>query len=63
MYFPNEVSHLVKVNEMMDQIDEMLSELRMEYGEMAKCYDEALQRIEELESELIFQEEMSNALV
>lgn len=53
----------MKVNEMMDQIDEMLSELRMEYREMAKCYDEALQRIEELESELIFQEEMSNALV
>ena len=63
MYFPNEVSHLVKVNEMMDQIDEMLSELRMEYREMAKCYDEALQRIEESESELIFQEEMRNALV
>ena len=63
MYFPNEVSHLMKVNEMMDQIDDMFSELRMEYRDMAKCYDEALQRIETLESELVFREEMDDDLV
>ena len=63
MYIPNEQSQLAKINEMMEQIDKVFSELRLEYYDMVKWYDEALQRIEELESDMIFREEMEDGLV
>lgn len=63
MYFPSEPGHLTKVNEMAEQIDEIFTELLLECRGMAKRYDEALHRIEELESDIIFLEEMKNGLV
>ena len=63
MYFPGEVSHMMKVNEMLDQVDELFSELRLEYCDMANRYDEALRQIEELEADLISREEMDYGLV
>ena len=63
MYFPNEQSHLMKVNEMAEQIDDIFTELRLEYKEMAERYDEALRRIGELESEALLREEIEDVQV
>lgn len=60
MYFSLEPDHLMKVKEMAEQIDALFTELRMEYLDMAKQYDEALQRIEKLEADAIFWEEYGN---
>ena len=46
------------VQEMLEQIEEIYTNLRQEYLEMAKSYDEAIVRITELEADRIYYEEL-----
>ena len=41
------------IQEMFDRVDEIISELQLEYADLARRYDEAQERIEDLESELM----------
>lgn len=50
-----EVEHrITHVNEMLEQMEEIYTDLRLEYLEMAKAYDEAMERITELEADRIY---------
>lgn len=42
------------IHEMLEQMEEIYSDLRLEYLDMAKKYDEAMERIEELEADKIY---------
>jgi len=46
------------IHEMLEQMEEIYSDLRLEYLDMAKKYDEAMQRIEELEVDKIYLEDV-----
>lgn len=46
------------IHEMLEQMEEIYSDLRLEYLDMAKKYDEAMQRIEELEADKIYLEDV-----
>ena len=46
------------IHEMLEQMETIYSELRLEYLDMAKRYDEAMERIEELESNKIYLEDV-----
>ena len=48
----------IHVQEMLEQIEEIYTDLRLEYLEMAKSYDEAIVRITELEADRIYYEEL-----
>ena len=41
------------IHEMLEQMEAIYAELRLEYMDMAKKYDEAMVRIEELEADKI----------
>ena len=57
-----EESHLMKVKEKLEQMDDLLTDLRIDYLEMAQKYDEALQQIDDLEAEALFMREESYEL-
>ena len=42
----------------LEQIEDMYTDLRMEYFEMAKSYDGLMDRISELESDKVYLEEL-----
>ena len=46
------------IHEMLEQMEAVYSDLRLEYLDMAKKYDEAMQRIEELEVYKIYLEDV-----
>ena len=46
------------IHEMLEQMEEIYSDLRLEYLDMAKKYDEAMERIEELEADKIYLEDV-----
>ena len=46
------------IHEMLEQMGEIYSDLRLEYLDMAKKYDETMQRIEELEVDKIYLEDV-----
>jgi len=46
------------IHEMLEQMEEIYSDLRLEYLDMAKKYDETMQRIEELEVDKIYLEDV-----
>ena len=46
------------IHEMLEQMEEIYSDLRLEYLDMAKKYDEAMVRIEELEADKIYLEDV-----
>ena len=46
--------HITRVNEMLEQMEEIYTDLRLEYLEMAKSYDEAMERITELEADRVY---------
>ena len=58
-----EESNLMKVEKMVEQIDGIFTELRLEYLDMAKRYDEALKQIETLEEDATYWEDVRNGLV
>ena len=45
-------------HEMLEQMEAIYSELRLEYMDMAKKYDDAMVRIEELEADKIYLEDV-----
>ena len=47
-----------RINEMLDQIESIYTDLRLEYIEMAKSYDDAVVRIEELEADKLYLEDL-----
>ena len=47
-------NRITRVNEMLEQIEEIYTDLRLEYLEMAKSYDEAIERLTELEADRIY---------
>ena len=47
-----------KAEELLSQIEELFSEFRFEYLEMSRCLDDAEGRIEELETDRVYLEEM-----
>lgn len=46
------------IHEMLEQMETIYAELRLEYMDMAKKYDEAMERIEELEADKIYLEDV-----
>ena len=46
------------IHEMLEQMETIYAELRLEYMDMAKKYDEAMRRIEELEADRICLEDV-----
>ena len=46
------------IHEMLEQMEAIYAELRLEYMDMAKRYDEAMVRIEELEADKIYLEDV-----
>ena len=46
------------IHEMLEQMETIYAELRLEYMDMAKKYDEAMVRIEELEVDKIYLEDL-----
>jgi len=46
------------IHELLEQMEVVYSELRLEYLDMAKKYDEAMERIEELEADKIYLEDV-----
>ena len=47
--------HITRVNEMLEQMEEIYTDLRLENLEIAKSYDEALERIiTELEADRVY---------
>ena len=46
------------IHEMLEQMEAIYAELRLEYLDMAKRYDEAMERVEELEADKIYQEDV-----
>ena len=47
-------NHITRVNEMLEQMEEIYTDLRLEYLKMAKSYDEAIERIAELEADRVY---------
>ena len=48
-------NHITRVNEMLEQMEEIYTDLRLENLEIAKSYDEALERIiTELEADRVY---------
>ena len=46
------------IRELLEQMEVVYSELRLEYLDMAKKYDEAVERIEKLEADKIYLEDV-----
>lgn len=46
------------VMELLEHMEELFTDLRLEYLDMAKRYDEAMERVEELEADKIYQEDV-----
>ena len=46
------------IHEMLEQMEAIYSDLRLEYLDMAKKYDEAMERIEALEADKIYLEDV-----
>ena len=46
------------VHEMLEHMEDIYSDLRLEYMDMAKMYDEAIERIEGLEAGKIYLEDL-----
>ena len=46
------------IHETLEQMEAIYAELRLEYMDMAKKYDEAMVRIEELEADKIYLEDV-----
>ena len=46
------------IHEMLEQMEAIYAELRLEYMDMAKKYDEAVERIEKLEADKIYLEDV-----
>ena len=46
------------VMELLEHMEELFTDLRLEYMDMAKKYDEAMERIEELEADKIYLEDV-----
>ena len=46
------------IHEMLEHMEDMYSDLRLEYMDMAKMYDEAIERIEDLEADKIYLEDL-----
>ena len=46
------------IHEMLEQMEAIYAELRLEYMDMAKKYDEAMVRIEEREADKIYLEDV-----
>ena len=46
------------IHEMLEHMEDIYSDLRLEYMDMAKMYDEAMERIEELEADKIYLEDI-----
>lgn len=47
-----------RINEMLEQMESIYTDLRLEYTEMAKSYDDAVVRIEELEADKLYLEDL-----
>ena len=47
-----------KAEELLSQIEELFTEFRLDYLEMSRIVDEAEERIEELESDRVYLEEI-----
>ena len=47
-----------RINEMLEQMESIYTDLRFEYTEMAKSYDDAVVRIEELEADKLYLEDL-----
>lgn len=47
-----------KAEELLSQIEDLFSEFRLEYLEMSRLVDDAGERIEELEADKVYLEEM-----
>ena len=46
------------IHEMLEQMEAVYSDLRLEYLDIAKKYDEAMERIEELEADKTYLEDV-----
>jgi hypothetical protein len=46
------------VMELLEHMEELFTDLRLEYLDMAKRYDEAMERVEELEADKIYLEDV-----
>ena len=58
MFWSEDSDRSVHVKEILEQIEDMYTDLRMEYFEMAKSYDGLMDRISELESDKVYLEEL-----
>ena len=54
----DEERRIVQTEEMLNQMEDIYTDLKLEYLEMARSYDEAMSRIEELEADKIYLEEL-----
>lgn len=46
------------VMELLEHMEELFTDLRLEYLDMARRYDEAMERVEELEADKIYLEDV-----
>lgn len=46
------------IREMLEQMEEIYTNLRLEYLDMARRYDEAMERVDELETDKIYLEDL-----
>ena len=44
-----------EIREIFERIDELISDLRLEYLDLARKYDEAMERVEDLEADRLYQ--------
>ena len=49
---------MVAIREMIKQIEELFTDLRFEYLDMARKYDDAMERVTELEADKIYLEDV-----
>ena len=58
MFGFDEEQRLIRTKEMLDQMEDIYTDLKLEYLEMARSFDEAMSRIAELEADKIYLEEL-----
>lgn len=58
MFDFDEERRIMRTEEMLNQMEDIYTDLKLEYLEMARSYDEAMARIAELEADKIYLEEL-----
>ena len=58
MFGFDEERRIIRTEEMLGQMEDLYTDLKLEYMEMARSFDEAMSRIAELEADKIYLEEL-----